>query len=463
VTTTVAFFLVVFAAACLMPFQSDTWWHLRAGQEMWSRRFVMLHDEFSFTVAGTYWPNHEWLSEVVFYGTYRLGGLPGMTLLGATALTAALALSWRLMRVGPTTRLLFMAAAIPSIAHVWTVRPHVFTLLLLMVVVHLIIRRVYWPLPALFVLWANLHGGVALGLVVLGAVTLADGWLAGRPTLLRMLALCAVCFAATFVTPLGVGLWTTIPESIQKSMANGIAEWRPPHESGWRHLDFWLIATGLLVAVVVRRRAIATRTDTAIVCAALALLPLALRSSRNITPFVLLAGPALGCLLPLTARASRRPRVERPGVNAALLGGVALTGAAVVAASWSVRAERLGWDPISSEVIDAVQRCPGRLYNRFDDGGYLIWFAPRVPVFVDNRQDPYPLSFLQEHLHHEQAGNYEEVFARYQVACAFLPPESPTARRLLANGWRTDANDGRWLVLTSGRDDRVEQKADGRE
>jgi hypothetical protein len=47
-TTTIAFLFVVFALACLMPLQSDTWWHLRAGQEMWSRGLVMLHDEFSF-------------------------------------------------------------------------------------------------------------------------------------------------------------------------------------------------------------------------------------------------------------------------------------------------------------------------------------------------------------------------------------------------------------------------------
>ena len=446
VTTTAAFFLVVFATACLMPIQSDTWWHLRAGQEMWSRRFIMLHDEFSFTVAGAHWPNHEWLSEIVFYLAYRVGGLPGLTLLGASCLTAAIALSWRLIPAAPTAKLLFMAAAIPSIVNVWTVRPHVFTLLLLMVLVHLIVRRVYWPLPALFVVWANLHGGVALGLVVLGAVTLSEGWLGGRATLLRMLAVCAACLAATLMTPLGTGLWTTIPESIQKSMANGIAEWRPPLVFGWRHLDFWVIATSLLIAVVVRRRAILTRDAAAMVFATLALLPLALRSSRNITPFVFMAGPALSRLLPL-ATASGRIRKEHYRVNAVLLAGWALLCIAAVFSTWRSRADRLGWDPMSSQVIDAVQRCRGRLYNRFDDGGYLIWFAPDVPVFVDNRQDPYPLGFLQDHLRTEQTGDFDEVFARYNLTCAFLPPESPTARRLLSSGWQATARDRRWLVL----------------
>ena len=40
-TVTVIFFLVMFSSACLIPVQSDTWWHLRAGQEMWTRHVVM--------------------------------------------------------------------------------------------------------------------------------------------------------------------------------------------------------------------------------------------------------------------------------------------------------------------------------------------------------------------------------------------------------------------------------------
>jgi hypothetical protein len=118
-----------------------------------------------------------------------------------------------------------------------------------------------------------------------------------------------------------------------------------------------------------------------------------------------------------------------------------------VAGAWSRPAKRLQWEPLSREVIEAIRRCQGRLYNRFDDGGYVIWFAPDVPVFVDNRQDPYPLTFLQDHLHREQSGDFDEVFGRYAVTCAFLPHESPTAQQLLARGWRVGAQDQRWLVI----------------
>jgi hypothetical protein len=81
-----------------------------------------------------------------------------------------------------------------------------------------------------------------------------------------------------------------------------------------------------------------------------------------------------------------------------------------------------------------------------------VWAAkaPRlgsVPVFVDNRQDPYELPFLQEHLPSEQSGAYEPVFAKYSIQCAFLPPQSPTAQRLLSRGWTVTAQDSRWVML----------------
>ena len=445
-TTTVAFFTVLIASACLMPLQSDFWWHLRAGQEMWARHSVMLADEFSFTAAGTYWPNHEWLSAIVFFGVYRVGGLPGVTLVAAASVTTAVALSWRLMKGHPTVKLLLMAAAIPSLVLVWTARPLVFTLLLLMVVVHLLVGRRYWPLPPLFALWANLHGGVALGLVALGAAALAEAWMGDRRRAGRLLAVSAACFAATLATPLGLDLWRTIPASVQKSMANGIMEWRPPVVLGWRDLSFWALAAALPASVVIRRRRIATPQDAVLTFVSLALLPLAVRYSRNITPFALAALPALSRLI-VREEPAADARVERYRINRAILALCAAASILAVVRAWSVQPPRMQWQPVSRDIVEGIRACPGRIYNRFDDGAYLIWFVPGVRVFVDNRQDPYPLAFLQEHLQREQSGEYAPVFARYSVQCAFLPPYSPTAQRLLLDGWTVTAQDASWLVL----------------
>ena len=51
-----------------------------------------------------------------------------------------------------------------------------------------------------------------------------------------------------------------------------------------------------------------------------------------------------------------------------------------------------------------MRACDGPLYNHYDEGGYLIWFAPEKPVFVDNREDPFPLQHIIDELEVHAAG-----------------------------------------------------------
>ena len=64
----------VAAAACLMPAQADTYWHLRAGQDLFGTGTVPLLDTYSHTARGLPWPNHEWLWQALSYALYRAGG-----------------------------------------------------------------------------------------------------------------------------------------------------------------------------------------------------------------------------------------------------------------------------------------------------------------------------------------------------------------------------------------------------
>jgi hypothetical protein len=366
-------------------------------------------------------------------------------------ITMAVAISWRLMAGAPLQRLVLLAAAITAIAPVWTVRPHVFSLLLLMSVVQCGVRERYWPLPLIFFGWANLHGGVAMGSVALCAIAVSRVYRLGTGEARRMMLLVAVCFAATVLTPLGTSLWSNIPESVHKSTQNGIVEWRAPVLLSASNLAFWMTAILLLGSVAARLRSNQRETTTAdavLITVSLALLPLALRYSRNIPPFLLVALPAVTRLLaPILARWRTGPKRELTGLNTALAAACLAVCFAVVSNAWSAPAARLKWRPIPATVVDEVRACGGRLYNRYDDGGYLIWFAAGVPVFVDSRQDPYPLELLQEHLFSETSGSYRQVFDRYRLTCAVLPEWSPTAAQLATDGWHTRITLDGWVVL----------------
>ena len=73
-------FIVVGLLAAMVKAQSDTWWQLRSGQHIWETQHVTFADPYSHTARGQYWPNHEWLTELIFYGMHRAGGMPMLAL-----------------------------------------------------------------------------------------------------------------------------------------------------------------------------------------------------------------------------------------------------------------------------------------------------------------------------------------------------------------------------------------------
>src|SRR5262245_5495717 len=68
----------------------DFWWHLKAGEIILATRSIPRVDLFSFTCPGRPFVLQNWLVEVVYYATYRVGGLPLVVALNAGLLVAAL-------------------------------------------------------------------------------------------------------------------------------------------------------------------------------------------------------------------------------------------------------------------------------------------------------------------------------------------------------------------------------------
>jgi hypothetical protein len=308
-------------------------------------------------------------------------------------------------------------------------------------------RELRW-IPLIFVLWANLHAGFMLGLAVV-AVAAAAIIMQDRSSWRALAWTLGLSTVGTFVNPLGMKLWTTVFESMGRSSLIGITEFRPAQLSAPEDGAFWIVALILTALSLWRARRIWKEPAWPLIATSLALIPVAFRYSRNIPLFLLLAVPAISLpALRLTAASpTPRARREHPTLNAVLLTSVFVLVGCAVTFAWRTPIQRLQWKPMSSGAIAALAQCPAQIYNRYDDGGYLLWFSPSRRVFVDSRQDPYPLEFLQEHLRTEHSGDYVGTFARYGIHCAFLPPESPVARSLQRDHWVTLYRDAEWVVL----------------
>ncbi|HVV52676.1 MAG TPA: hypothetical protein VHO06_23655, partial [Polyangia bacterium] len=136
--------------ACLMPAQGDTWWQLRAGEEIWRTLRVPLDDHYSYTVAGGYWPNHEWLWEALAYGLHHLGGMPLLELGAAAVIVGACVVLYRLC-VGPASvRVLLFALALPLATRAWALRPQLLSTLALAGLLWLLVHERHRWIPLLF-------------------------------------------------------------------------------------------------------------------------------------------------------------------------------------------------------------------------------------------------------------------------------------------------------------------------
>jgi hypothetical protein len=457
--------LVVFGfRALLSPAQNDTYWTLRAGADIWRTHHVSLVDSYSSSVAGAPWPNHEWLWQVFVYGAYRAGGMPLVTVAVTVLVLLAIGLISRLMVGPPVTRFVLLAIGVSLVSFIWLLRPQIVTLLALPLLATLLARDLFWPIPVLFLVWANAHGGVALGGLVLIAATLAAAlrwrWV-GRPDDRRRATALAIVLPlsglATCATPLRVHLIGFVWGSMTRLHAAHVVEWGPTLPNGAIGVLYWLAALAFLALLFRRRSALAAGSwaDWMLVAAALALLGPGFRSIRNYAPFATLATPAASRLLGDRFRFAvpwrRAPLAaspDHPRLNVALVALFALPALAVVVAAYAGPHRWLFWRPLADGAIAAVRACPGNVFNHYNDGGPLIWFVPEKPVLVDSRQDPYPMPLLQEVAEVEHADRpYQPSFARWGIGCAFLRPPSRLAARLRTDGWRTRFADESWTVL----------------
>ena len=111
----------------------DTGWHIRTGEWIIANGWVPVRDIFSFSKPGAPWYAWEWLSDVLFAKLNALGGLQAVVMFTILLLSVTFGALFLLVRrkanpivaVGVT-----MIAAAASSIH-WLARPHLFTLLFL--------------------------------------------------------------------------------------------------------------------------------------------------------------------------------------------------------------------------------------------------------------------------------------------------------------------------------------------
>jgi hypothetical protein len=101
------------------------------------------------------------------------------------------------------------------------------------------------------------------------------------------------------------------------------------------------------------------------------------------------------------------------------------------------------------EAVAFIQKtaAPGRLFNSYNWGGYLLWELPDYPVFIDGRTDLYDDDLVNQWLQvmRGEAG-WQAALDRWQVRLILLEPGASVVGQLAQNGWKLLYQDERSVV-----------------
>nr|CAJ31154.1 secreted protein [uncultured sulfate-reducing bacterium] len=402
------FLLFVFCAAIFQLSSYDLWWHLAGGRFIVEGNGIPHVDPFSYTAQGVEWIDHEWLFQLVIFAVEHLAGATGLILLRANLIALIGFLIFRFVRsqgglgAAPTAFLLipFILAGRDR----FLMRPELFTILFATLLMTTLLKqrdqlpgfRELWWAPALFALWANVHGGLIVGVAMFGLY--GAGLLlqvlpvigpSSKPKFKDIIPVAGVGLAAVaagLVNPFGYHVYE-VPFKLTALIESGIynnLEW---HHPGWP--SQWLfylmiVITGIVLVTRARRR------DWPAILPLLFLGAISLQYVRNIALFSLLA--PLFIVRLLRNRDDRERTVPLAGFHPAaasilllLLGAWIVTAGYRFPAGLTIAHHRV---PVGGVDFIEQHRPPGNLYNVYGFGGYVSWrLWPEVLTFIDGRNE----------------------------------------------------------------------------
>jgi len=428
-------------------YQTDFWHHLARGRAIADSGAMVDHDLFTCTVPPDQsFQDANWLAQLSYHYLYAAGGLPLVQLANSLLLTAMTGvLVWLCWR---RSRSLTLAAGLAAFAFVglWQlllIRPQTYSMLLFVVLYGILElsagRRALLALaPPILALWANLHGGFPIGLILVGCYLVAATWEAARARgrsfwhdgRLRALALCLTgCLLATLLNPYGWRVYYYVWHTSGVAAARHIDEWVPP---GLNLLvsKVWIVSVlGLIVLFALPGR----RPSASEICLVLCFLPMACGSVRMVAWWLLVGTPIaaaqLAALLP--------PRALAEDDSGRATAGTGLTFALFVAVCvlslpWLERynplltaLHRAGRPELELQTVaeQLRQRRPGgRIFSRFEWGEYLGWsMAPDYKVFMDGRIEIYSDRVWDEYTDVTRGrADWQQILDGYQVDCLLL-------------------------------------------
>jgi pentatricopeptide repeat protein len=446
-------FAFVFLCGFFRVSDVDVGYHIRTGAYILEHHHIPTTNFFSYTTPGEKWPIQQWWPGIFYNRVYHFGGVAALISVkaGIAALLMMVILGAARRFSGPGSWWPFWLVTIGAlIARVrFFERPDLISALIFALVFYLDLRfdkdrRWQWiALPLLMGFWANTHGGLVYGAVLL-CVTSAAEWVehfwnsrkchdASAPSqpgpwkslLIRpvglALSLLACVLSLELINPNG---WRVMLVPVDQFTSNfwqaTIAEYQTP---AWRSAPlFYLSLAAIAILQLLTWRHLRLR----FLFVAIVFAYLAWSAQRSLLYYAIAAIPCAAFLISRLpeARALWRLRRLEPLLLPVVWAGLVF----IVIIPNKTLHFGVGfyapYYPVEIYSFIEKQVPPQNMFHNMRYGGGILWFLyPRFKPFLDGRGDAYTPEFWQKEYFpviYAQPG-WRDILRKYDAHAAWLP------------------------------------------
>ncbi len=440
------FLLLSFSMGKKLLLDGDTGYHIRAGEYIIETLSIPKMDVFSFISPTLTWTAHEWLSEVIMAAVHEAFGLTGIVIFFSFIISLVYYLLFKTIRKNNGNIIIaafvVLLVLVASQIH-WLARPHIFSLLLMVIWYYLLDEYQYnhknylYFFPPMMLLWVNLHGGFLTGFILLGIylfgnlvqlITSEGEERDSYKKKIRMLGLIIIaCLFVSLINPYGYRI-LLFPFNLvsNKYIMDHVAEFLSPnfHATFVKPFEFLLL---FILAIFVFSK---NRLNIIELAMILLFTHMSLYSARYIPLFSIIAAPIL--LKPLNSILEQsngkfaeffKKKSENISIIDKSAKGYLWPFMALILVVIFVKGGKIDYKfdetkmPVAAVEFMKKEHLQGNMFDDDEFGDYIIYSAwPEYKVFVDGRSDMYGVDIIKEFIKVVRVKHgWDEILEKYNI------------------------------------------------
>ncbi|MEA1946984.1 MAG: hypothetical protein U9N83_06730 [Thermodesulfobacteriota bacterium] len=424
----------------------DTGYHIRAGEYIIDTLSIPKQDIFSFLTPPLPWTAHEWLSEIIMATVHGAFGLTGIFIFFSFIISLVYYLLFKILRKNNNdiiiAALIVILVLAASKIH-WLARPHIFSLLLMVIWYYLLDEYQYnhknylYFFPPIMLIWVNLHGGFLAGFILIGIylfgntvklITSQDIKRDNYKKKVRLLGLITIaCLFVCLINPYGYRI-LLFPFNLvsNKFIMDHIREFMTPNFHLLSVKPFEITILLVFIVLVFSKK----RLNIIELVLILLFTHMSLYSARYIPLFSIIVAPILFRQLSPILDSSDgkfakfiKKRSDNVSEIDASTRGCLWPVAAVILVIVLAKGGKIDFKfdpktkPVAAVEFLKKENIKGNMFDNDEFGDYIIYAAwPKYKVFFDGRNDMYGAERLKEYF--KVTGikpGWDEVLNKYNI------------------------------------------------